>query len=320
MNTMDMNKTSKVDGVKKNLVKQARKAAAKKYFAQFKSPFVILMFIWLAVICFTYLYGIYWGLITSLKDILNFNDDIFGWPRKLMFSNYTTAFKHLYVTIEAGAGTRRVMFPELLFNSITYAVVMPCVTVFSQMLVAYAASKYHFRFNKVLHFCVVLSIVVPPIGSLGMSLQIARTLGIYDNFLMYAITSIGFANSGFLIWYGVFNGISSEYMDAAKIDGAGHFRILITIMLPLARVPIMILWVLAFIGSWNTYSVQYTMLPSMPNLSLALWYFQFDLGNEISWPPMQIAASMITALPCLVLYFTFQKWFVGNLTSGGLKG
>ena len=309
-----------IKSVEQNLVKRARRSAVKKYFSQFKSPFVILMFVWLCVICFTYIYGIYWGVITSLKDILNYNDDIFGLPQRVMFSNYSIAFKHLYVTIEAGLGSRRVMFPELLFNSVVYAVVISSVSVFSQMLVAYAAAKYQFAFNKVLHFCVVLSIVVPPIGSLGMTLQLSRILGIYDNFLMYAVSCIGFANSGFLIWYGVFKGISSEYMDAAKIDGAGHFRILITIMLPLARVPIMILWVLSFIGNWNSYTAQYTMLPSMPNLSLALWYFQFDLGNEISWPPMQIAASMVTAFPCLVLYFSFQKWFVGNLTSGGLKG
>jgi ABC-type maltose transport system permease subunit len=109
-------------------------------------------------------------------------------------------------------------------------------------------------------------------------------------------------------------------MDAAKIDGAGHYRILITIMIPLARVPLLILWVLTFIGCWNSYNTQYTLLPSMPNLSLALWYFQFDVGNAISWPPIQIAASMIVAAPCLILYFTFQKWFVGNLTMGGLKG
>ena len=304
----------------KQLKRAAWKTGLKKTLKRFKSPFVILMFLIIAAECFTFIYAIYWGLITSLKSLNNFREDIFGFPRKLMFSNYSVVFERLYVTIRSGGGSREVMFPELLFNSLTFAVVLTIVAILSRAMVAYVACKYRFRFNKVLHFTVVLSIVVPPISSLGMTLQLARILHIYDNFPVFVWSCIGFSDAGFLIWSGVFKNISNEYMEAARIDGAGHFYTMFLVMFPLARVPIMIMAVLGFIGNWNGYYTQLTLLPSMPNLSLALWHFQWDTTNIISWPHMQIAASMIVALPCLVLYFIFQRWFVGNLTMGGLKG
>lgn len=313
-------KRTKYGFVANELHQQARRKAARRYFSQFKWPFVTVMFIFLGIVCLSYIYALYWGFITSLKDILNFNEDIFGFPQRIHFTNYVTAFRKLFVTIEAGAGRKRIMFPTLIVNSLVFAVAIASISMFSQVFVAYAATKYRFWFNKVLHFCVVVTIVVPPVSSLGMTLQIAHAIGLYDNFLMFCFTSIGFANASFLVWAGVFKGISSEYMDAAKIDGAGHYRIMFSIMMPLARVPIMIIWLLTFIGYWNSYYTQYTILPSMPNLALALWYFQFDVGNEIAWPPIQIAASMMVAIPCLLLYFIFQRWFVGGITSGGLKG
>lgn len=304
----------------KDLLKSVRARTVKKYFAQFKSPFVILLCVWIAVGCISYLLALYWGLMSSLKEVLNYMEDLFGFPRRLAWENYATAFENLFVSIPTDDGRRRVVFLELLYNSVLFSVVASTVPVVSQMLVAYAATKYNFAFNKVLHFSVVMVIVVPPIGSLGTTLQLYRLLRIYDNFFMLMVARISFAGSGFLVWSGVWRGISSEYMDAAKIDGAGHFRILTTIMLPLARVTFTIMWVLCFITNWNSYSMQYTLLPSMPNLSLALWSFQFDVGNAISWPPIQIAAAMVVSLPCLILYISFQELLVGNLTSGGLKG
>ena len=292
----------------------------KHWFGKFKSPFVIVMSLIIALECFTFIYALYWGLITSLKSLNNFSTDFFGFPEKLMFSNYIVAFRRLYVTIESGAGSRNVMFGELLWNSLSFAVLTTVLSVFSRAAVAYVVCKYRFAFNKVLHFAVVLSIVVPPMSSLGSTLNLYRTLGIYDNFLPYAYLSIGFADMNFLIWYGVFKGISSEFMEAARIDGAGHWRIMLTVMFPLARVPFMILFVLGFIAGWNGYYPQLTYLPSMPNLALSLWKLQYNTTNEIAWPHMQIAIAMIVAAPCLLLYIIFQRWFVGNLTMGGLKG
>jgi multiple sugar transport system permease protein len=302
-------------------VERAAKAVrAKKWLSRFKSPFVIVMFLFLAFECFTFIYALFWGLLTSLKSLNNFSEDMFGFPRNLLFSNYGVIFQRLFVTVRSGAGSRRVGFAELLLNSLLYAVIPTFISVVSHAMVAYAACKYRFRFNRVLHFIVVFVIVVPVVGSLGAGLVFARLIGLYDNFPMMAYTAISFADTGFLIWYGVFKGISSEYMEAAKVDGAGHWRIMLTVMFPLVRVPFMILLVLGFIGNWNGYMTQLTMMPSMPNLALALWQFQFDTTTIVSWPTMQIGAAMVVALPCLILFLLFQRWMVGNLTMGGLKG
>ena len=317
MNTvLKNNKNAK----EQELLKQSRKNARNKYFFQFKNVFTLVMFVVLLIFSISYIYALYWGLISSLKDVLNYSEDIFGFPRKFQWTNYSVVMENLKVRIVTQAGRRDVYFVELLFNSIVFAVVGTTIPVVTQSCVAYAATKYDFKFNKVLNFCVVFVIVVPPLSSLGADLSLYKALGIYDNFFGLMLTRIAWAGSGFLVWSGVFKGVSSEYMDAAKIDGAGHFRILISVMFPLVRIPFLIMWVQSFIVNWSSYSVQYTMLPSMPNLALALWHFQFDVGNAISWPPMQLAGAMMVMRPCLLLYICFNKWFVGNLTAGGLKG
>ena len=111
-----------------NLRKQVRQKAFKKYFTQFKWPFVSVCFILLFVVCASYLYALYWGIITSLKDILDFNENMFGLPQRIKFTNYGTAFRKLYYTIQTPTGRVRIMFPNLLFNSIVFAVVMPTVS------------------------------------------------------------------------------------------------------------------------------------------------------------------------------------------------
>jgi len=172
----------------------------------------------------------------------------------------------------------------------------------------------------VMHFIVVFSIVVPTIGSLGASLNFLRVMGYYDNLPLLLLGAFQFADSGMLIWYGVWRGIPGEYMEAARVDGAGHWRTLLTIMLPMVRVPLMILLVLGFIGYWNAYMIPFTQLPSKPTLALSLWYFQSSSDNEINSVPMQMAAAMIVSFPCIVLFLIFQRGMVGNLTAGGLKG
>jgi multiple sugar transport system permease protein len=287
---------------------------------QLRSPFAIIMCLVIGLVCATFVYALVWGLLTSLKSNNNFSGDMFGLPVRLYFKNYATVMKNLYVTVGMKAGgNRRATFFELTYNSLLYSVTHAGVGIFSHAAVAYAVCKYRFKFNKVMHFIVVFTIVVPIVGSLGAGLNYIRALGVYDNFWAHVYTCINFADAGFLIWYGIFKGISSEYMDAAKVDGAGHWRIMLTIMFPMARVPFMVFFVLNFISLWNSFQTQITTLPGMPNLARALWEFNSSNNNAITEIPVQIAAAMIVTFPCLVLFLIFNRWLVGNVTMGGLK-
>ena len=109
-------------------------------------------------------------------------------------------------------------------------------------------------------------------------------------------------------------------MSAASIDGAGHLRIFISIMLPLVSIQYFVLCVLAFIASWGDYFSNMVYFPSMPTAAFALYSYQFKSLNSINSVPMQLAGWMLVSLPVFLLFLTVQSKLIGNLQMGGLKG
>ncbi len=286
----------------------------------FRSPLLTIGFILILIDCFLLLYGLFWGLMTSLKSINNFAEDMFGLPRQYKWENYQTAMACFYKTIQTGAGYRRVYFFELLGNSLLMATFPVFITLFFNASVAYCCCKIKIGFNKVLHGIVMFVIVFPGVSTLGNRLEFLKTLGFYDNYLALLWGNIAFADYNFLVWYGAFQNVPNDYIEAAKMDGAGNWHVMLGIVFPLVRVQFAILYVLGFIGQWNQYITTLTTMPSMPTLALALYSFRELTTNAVSWPPIQLSACMIVAAPCIVIYCFMSPYLVGNLTVGGLKG
>lgn len=305
--------------LKKRLKKFGRQA--KFRLKDLKSPLIAFMFLLLVFECFTLLYGLYWGFINSLKSINNFMEDPFGTPIKMMWNNYVKVYKYLYYqTWTDEGGYARVAFPTLLLNSILYATLPEFLSVLCYASVAYVVTKYRFWFNKVMTTIVLFVIVFPDVGSIGASLTFLRDIGFYDNYLALLYGCIKFAGYQYLIWAGTWQGIDDGYIEAARLDGASELQIMIQIMFPLARVTFMIYLILGFISGWNNYNYPLITMPSMPNLAIALYQFERNSTNSISWPPYRMAATYITAVPCIILYCIVQPYLVGNITVGGIKG
>jgi len=285
-----------------------------------KNIIILILGLFLAIICLSYLYLLLFGIFSSLKTLNNFSEDMFGFPRRIYYENYIIAFTRLFYPVRlANGGTRRVMFPELIWNTLLFSTLPVIITIMTQEMVAYVCTKYKFRFNKVLHLMVVFVVVMPAVNSLGQKIIFLKTLGFYDNYWALLYGSIVFADYNFLIWYGTFKSVPTDYIEAARIDGAGHYATMFKIIFPMVRVQFVVLFVLGFITKWNNYMDVLTTMPSFPVLSLALLSFQWDTTTYVGWPTVQLAAAMIVAFPCIILFIVFQPLLVGNLTMGGLK-
>ncbi len=291
-----------------------------KLFYTISSPFNLVMCIVLFVFSTSFIIALLWGLLTSFKGISDYNLNMMGFPKKFKFSNYVTAFSKLSYRVQDGAGSRDVMLFELTWNTILYATIPVFVDVFSHAIVGYAMAKYNFKFNGFINALVVFTMVFPIVNSIGAQITYLKMLGLYDSYAAYVYGKIQCVSMGLLIWRGIFKNIDSAYMEAAMIDGAGHFRTMFSIMFPLARTMFSITLVTNFIAAWNSYEAQLTTMPSMPNLALALFKFQFSTTQAISRIPYQMCAAMLVALPCLIVFICFQKYFIGSLSVGGLKG
>jgi ABC-type glycerol-3-phosphate transport system permease component len=143
-------------------------------------------------------------------------------------------------------------------------------------------------------------------------------LGWINNWPALTIPFMGSVFSVFLLRQ-FFSQIPDELFDAARIDGAGHLRFLIEVVLPLSKAPIMVIVVLSFIGSWNAlaWPLLVTNTPDWRPIAVGLLNFVTEAGQEIN---LTMAGAFITIIPILLIYFLTQKQFTESIARSGLKG
>ena len=141
-------------------------------------------------------------------------------------------------------------------------------------IVAYLTAKYKFRLNKIIHTIVIVAMILPIVGSLPSELQLVKTLGFYDHMWGMFILKANFLGMYFLVFYATFKSLPWTFAEAAQIDGAGHFRTFIQIMLPLIRSTLFAVFILLFIEHWNDYYTPMVFLPEKPTMSYGLFIFQ----------------------------------------------
>ena len=297
------------------------KRKARNYFANFKSPFTIIMGSLILVQTLTVIFALYWMFSTSLKSQIEFGLDNIGLPPNWRFENYAKAFNYLYVQIKSDGGYQKVYLAELLWNSLLFAVGHTVIVGFTKAFAGYVLAKFRkFWICRAIISTIVVLMALPTVTSLAAAMELNIRLGVYDNFPMILYTCIAIFDAQTLIFIGAYSGGHNSYVEAAKIDGAGNYRILFTIALPLISTVLTITSVTNFIGFWNNYMTPYLYLPSMPTMAVALLNFTNSNINAITSEPMQMAAAALVCIPCLVLFFIFRNKMVGNLTMGGLKG
>jgi multiple sugar transport system permease protein len=115
--------------------------------------------------------------------------------------------------------------------------------------------------------------------------------------------------------------IPKDFEEAAKLDGAGHFKIFWKVMLPLAGPAIAALTILQFQGTWNDFFWPLIIFgQGTPHLyTVQLGLAQLVLTYQTNWPAL-MAGSVIAILPILVVFLIFQRYFIAGITAAGVKG
>ena len=282
--------------------------------------FQIILYVIVAVYCLSMVYVLLFGLINSLKDATDFEWlNPFGFPHKEFgwkFDNYSKVLKEFKVS-SMSMGGEEVGFMGMFVNSLLYAVFMSLFSMATQIMVAYAIAKYDFRLKPLLYGVAVIVMLLPIIGSLASEVQMADTFNFRNNLLGICLMKCKYAGLYFLVFYATFRSVSWTYAEAAQIDGAGHLKIFIEIMLPLIKSTVFAVFILLFIEFWNDYYTPMIFLPQSPTMSYGLFVFQTDHRAS---QPIQLAACLLTCLPILVLFVVFKNKIMGNVTMGGLKG
>lgn len=218
-------------------------------------------------------------------------------------------------------------FPVLtwLWNSIKIATASAFLIVAISTTAAYAFARLKFRFSKPVLNGMLLLQMFPPVLALVAIFAIFETIGSY-------IPALGVeTHAGLVLAYlggiathvwtikGYFETIPVEIEENAKVDGATHWQAFSRVLLPMAVPILMVVFVLAFIGTIIKYPVASILLREEANLTLAVGSKYFLHDQRFLWGDFA-AAAVLSGLPITLVFLLAQRWIVSGLTSGGVKG
>jgi multiple sugar transport system permease protein len=203
-------------------------------------------------------------------------------------------------------------FPHWFANSVYLAVSVTAGRLIFDSMAGYALARIRFRGRRALFAGCIAVLGVPSIVLLIPKFLVFIQFGIFNTYQGVIIPLLADA-AGVFIMKQFFESIPESLEEAARIDGAGTFRIYWSIMLPMARPALMTLAILSFQGSWNDLPdiLVAEQSPSLDTLTTGVARLvSGELGAASTQYPLKMAAALLMTVPVAVIFFTFQRYIV----------
>ena len=211
-----------------------------------------------------------------------------------------------------------ILFPRWLFNSLWLAVVNVFTQLFFCSLAAYAFARIPFPGRNLIFSIALATMTIPFAVTLIPGFVFFAKLGWINTFWPLIIPNL-VSVSGIYILAQFFRAIPKELEEAAFMDGLGRFGTYRVIALPLARPALITLAILQFQASWNNYiqPLLFLQKPDIMTLTVGMGFFKGQFSNDYS---AQLVGAMFNAIPVLLLFFIFSKYFTNSGSTAGLAG
>lgn len=267
----------------------------------------------MAVICgLAFSLPFFWTISSSLKpisEIYSFPPTL--WPENIRWANYGDVF-------------RIAPFARFIWNTVIVTAAAMFGQILSASAVAYGFARFRFPGRDPLFFLVLSTMMLPWQVTIVPTFLLFRYLGWINTFLPLTVPSF-FGGGAFFIFLlrQFFLTIPKDLDEAAKLDGASSVRIFWNIILPLSKTALATVAIFSFIQHWNEFIGPLIFLNSTEKftLSIGLRYFQANpFEGDEPREAILMAASLIVAMPPLLLFFFAQKYFVRGIVTTGLKG
>ncbi|TVY00259.1 carbohydrate ABC transporter permease [Paenibacillus cremeus] len=269
-----------------------------------KAIVTVIMF----AISLLFLTPFFWMLVTSFK----IETEVFAFPIQWLPKHWHAIENYKEVWVG------KYPFYKYYWNSIKISVLTTVISCVVSAMAAYGFSKVQFSASKWLFPIVLTTYMLPGQAALIPQFILYRQIGLFDSHL--GIIIIGsFSVLGTFMLRQFFMGVHQEYIESAKIDGAGHFRIFWSIGLPLVKPAIATYAILRFIWTWNDYQNPLIFLRSdkLFTIPLALQKFTSLSGEFYS---LIMAGAVSAILPLLIVFVIGQKSVIEGIALGGVKG
>jgi len=269
-----------------------------------KTAYIVFRTILLLLTC----YIIFTPLIVMLSCAFKPDSQLYDFPMRIIPKTPTTEnFSQL---------ANR--FPLYTFNSIKLTVIIVTVQLITAASGAYAFSKLHWKGRDIVFLFYVISIMIPIQSIIIPQFLIVRNIGLYNTHMALILTGSFTAFGTFLIKQ-YFMTIPDSYVEAAYIDGANEFSIFFRIILPLSKPVLTTQIILSFRYFWNDFFAPLIYITSQRLKTIPLGMADFS-AEFYTYKGPQMAASFISVIPVMIIFFSAQKYFVEGVAATGLKG
>ncbi|MFJ9097087.1 carbohydrate ABC transporter permease [Streptomyces sp. NPDC102405] len=254
------------------------------------------------------------GLAAHASDPLPVNPTGTGFARALGLESTKDAIA------QGGAGGG-LKFWRYLLNSVIVSTLVTACQIFFSAMAAYAFARLRWRGRDKVFALFLAGLMVPTIFTLLPNFVLIKELGLIDNLLGIALPTMFMTPFAVFFLRQFFMNVPREVEEAALLDGAGKVRIFFRVLLPMASTPVLTLAVLTYITSWNDYfwplMVSYSDNSRVLTVALAIFRAQTPQSG-VDWSGL-MAATLIAALPMLVLFGFFARRIVSTISFTGIK-
>ncbi len=250
-----------------------------------------------------------WSLTTSFKTENEINAGFskgFNWiPREFTLVNYTDIFT-------------KVEFGKWYFNSALVGVITTLLTLFFASTSGYAFARIPFPGRNLIFWFILATMMIPGVITYVPIYILLKNLGLIDSIpgliIPFMVTAFGI-----FLMRQFFLAIPTELEEAARVDGAGRIRTFVQIVLPLARPALAALTIFTFMGRWNDFLMPLIIISSPDKYTLPLGMSTFRSLYKTDWG-LLMGGSILVMIPIVIMFVSFQRFFIEGISYTGLKG
>ena len=289
------------------------------------------------VVALLFTFPLYWIITGSFKTARDINAaSPVLWPTEWTLKNYKTLMSKLkaplfeiYVPFSqylTSDGSLKVLFSgplspaalRWMINTVWMAVAAMLLTCLTSALAGYSLAKKRFVGRRLIFTLIVCAMALPKQVVLIPLIREMSTLKLYDTLSAVVYPIVGWPFGVFLIKQFA-ESIPGEILEAARIDGAGELKTFNRIVFPMIKPGVGALAIFTFISAWNDYFMQLIMLSSTKNLTISLGIAKMQAENSTDFG-LIMAGAAFAAVPIIIVFLIFQKYFTKGITMGAVKG
>ena len=264
---------------------------------------VVVMTLFAALMIYPFLWLVFGSFKTS-SDILA--QPVQLWPREWTLDGFRLVWN------QSG-------LPRAYFNSMLVSSAIVFSTLLTSSLGGYVFARLQFPCRQLLFYFILATTMVPFVTLLIPFYLVMLDLGLLNSYAALWIPA-GVSSFGIFLCRQFIQGIPQELYEAAKIDGAGDFRIYLEIILPLIRPVLSALAIFSFLGAFNAYLWPLVALNDQELYTLPLILVQVSTSMGATNYQAVMAGSLLASIPTILVYLVFQRNFVRGIALSGIKG